>query len=134
MSTTGTGSGVDFVRRMQPGGDFENEWVMFNHVKRVDKWTTLGVHVYDPMHCKTMTIAVCDMKLEMAEHQVQMWKSMLVVLKKHALNNVNFKDFMADSVQANFMDVRVVFGSGDKDIPMENKERTCQFHSAQCLE
>jgi hypothetical protein len=29
------GSGVDLVKRMQPGGDLENAWFMFDHVKRV---------------------------------------------------------------------------------------------------
>jgi hypothetical protein len=35
MSTCGQGSGVSLVRRMQSSGDLENEWVMFDHVKRV---------------------------------------------------------------------------------------------------
>jgi hypothetical protein len=48
MSTCSQGSGVSLVKRMQPGGDLENEWVMFDHVKRVKDWTTMGVHVYDP--------------------------------------------------------------------------------------
>ena len=59
MSTVGPGSGVDLVRRMQRGGDLELQWVMFDHVKRISHWTTLGVHVYDPTHCKVMTICVC---------------------------------------------------------------------------
>ena len=45
---------------------------MFDHVKRVPYWTTLGAHVYDPTHCKVMTICCCDMKSEMANHQKQM--------------------------------------------------------------
>jgi hypothetical protein len=52
---------VSLVCRMQPGGDLENEWVMFDYVKRVKDWTTFGVHVYDPEYRKVMTIAVCDM-------------------------------------------------------------------------
>ena len=47
----------------------ELQFIMFDHVKRIDKWTTLGMHVYDPSHCKVMTIAVCEMKSEMATHQ-----------------------------------------------------------------
>jgi hypothetical protein len=31
------GSGVDLVKRMQPGGDLENAWFMFDHVKRVQE-------------------------------------------------------------------------------------------------
>ena len=29
-------------------GDLELQWVMFDHVKRINHWTTLGVHIYDP--------------------------------------------------------------------------------------
>jgi hypothetical protein len=54
----GQGSGVSLVRQMQPGSDLENEWVMFDHVKRVKDWTTMGIHVYQ----KVMTIAVCDLE------------------------------------------------------------------------
>ena len=68
MSTTGSGSGVDLARRMQLGGDLALQFIMFDHLKCIDKWTTLGAHVYDPIHCKVMTICVCDMKSEMAEH------------------------------------------------------------------
>ena len=68
MSIVGPGSGVDLVRRMQPGGDLELQWVMFDHVKHISHWTTLGVHVYKPNHYKVMTMCMCDMKSEMAEH------------------------------------------------------------------
>jgi hypothetical protein len=64
MSTCGYGSGVSLERRRQPGGDLENAWVMFDHVKRIKDWTTMGVHVYDPEYCKVMTIAVaCPMSI-----------------------------------------------------------------------
>jgi hypothetical protein len=38
-------SGVDLIKRMQPGGDLENAWLMFDHVKRVKEWTTMACHV-----------------------------------------------------------------------------------------
>jgi hypothetical protein len=44
------------------------------------------------------------------------------------MSNVNFKGFMCDRVQANFNAVKVVFGSGDPTVPMENRKRTCIFH------
>ena len=47
MSEIGPGSGVDLVKRMQPGGDLQDAWMMFDHVKRVKKWTTMACHVYD---------------------------------------------------------------------------------------
>ena len=105
----------------------ELQRVMFNHVKRINHWTTLEVHVYDPMHCKVMTICVCDMKSEMVDHQKQMWRSMLVVKKKHGLKKVEFVGFMVDSAQTNFNAMPEIFGSDDKIIPMNDKERTCHF-------
>jgi hypothetical protein len=134
MSTCGQGCGVSLVRRMQPGGDLENEWVMFDHVKRVKDWTTFGVHVYDPDYRSIMTIAVCDMQSENAEAQERVWSSLLAVMEKHGMSNVNFKGFMCDSAQANFNAVRVIFGSGDRTVPMENRERTCLFHWKMALE
>ena len=134
MSTVGAGSGVDLVRRMQPGGDLELAWIMFDHVKRVVGWTSLGAHVYDPVFCKVMTICVCDMMCKMADAQEQMWLSMINLLGRHGVENVNFKGFMADSAQANFNAVRKIFGSGDRSIPMEGKERTCQFHWSMALD
>ena len=42
--------------------------------------------------------------------------------------NVNFKGFMADSAQANWIAVKKVYGSGNPDEPMEDCERTCFYH------
>ena len=69
MSEEGPGSGVDLVKRMQPGGDLQNSWLMFDHVKRVKEWTTMASHGYDPEYCRVMTIAVCDMQSEDVESQ-----------------------------------------------------------------
>ena len=55
---------------------------MFDHIKRISFWTTLGAHVYDPLHCKVMTIYCCDMTSKMVEHQKQMWLSLIYVMKK----------------------------------------------------
>ena len=41
---------------------------------------------------------------------------------------------MADSAQANWNVVRMVYGEGDPTLPMENRERTCLFHWTQSLE
>ena len=66
MSKVGPGSGVHLVNRMQPGGDLEHAWIMFDHVKRVKSWTTMACHVYDSAYCQVMTIAVCNMQSENA--------------------------------------------------------------------
>jgi hypothetical protein len=69
MSEVGHGSGVDLVKRMQPGGDLQDARVMFDHVKRVKRYTTFACHVYDFVYCKVMTIAICDMMSETKEAQ-----------------------------------------------------------------
>jgi hypothetical protein len=43
--------------------------MMFNHVKRVKKWTTMACHVYNSIYYRVMTIAVCDMQSEDAAAQ-----------------------------------------------------------------
>ena len=119
---------MDLVCRMQRGGNLESKFIMFDHIKHVPFWTTLGAHVYDPVHCKVMTIYCCDMKSEMVEHQKQMWLSLISIMEKHGVRDVIFVGFMADSAQANFNAVREVFESGNKSKPMVGKERTYQFH------
>ena len=68
MSTFGHESGVDLVRQMQKDGDLENKFIMFDYVKCIPYWSTLGVHVYDSIHCKVMTIFCCEMKSEITQH------------------------------------------------------------------
>ena len=97
MSMTGPGSGVDLLRCMQLGGNLVLQLIMFDYVKRIDYWTTLGAHVYDPVHCKVMTICFCDMKLEMAKHQKQMWILLLMAMEQYGCKKVEFAGFMADS-------------------------------------
>jgi hypothetical protein len=46
-------------------------------------------------------------------------------MAKNGFENTNFKDFMANSAHANWNAVRIVYGSGDPKVPMENHERTC---------
>ena len=40
---------------------------------------------------------------------------------------------MADSAQANWNAVREIYGSGDKTVPMEGRERSCLLHWTQCM-
>lgn len=134
MSEVGPGSGVDLVTRMQPGGDLQNAWIMFDHVKRVKDWTSMACHVYDATYCRVMTIAVCDMQSEDVAAQIIFWNNLNAVVARHNVSNVQFKGFMADSAQANWNAIRIVYGSGDASIPMEDQERTCLFHWTQSLE
>lgn len=133
MSEKGPGSGVDLVKRMQPGGDLQDSWIMFDHVKRTKGWTTMACHVYDSQYCRVMTIAICDMQSEDVRAQTVMWQFLNGIMAKHGYDKVNFKGFMADSAQANWNCVRKIYGSGDATVPMPDRERTCQFHWATSL-
>jgi hypothetical protein len=134
MSEVGPGSGVDLVKRMQPSGDLEDAGMIFDHVKRIKKWTTMACHVYDSTYCRVMTIAVCDMQSEDAAAQSILWKNLNAVLARHGILEPKFKGFMADSAQATWNAIRVIYGSGDAAIPMKDQERTCLFHWTQSLE
>jgi hypothetical protein len=101
MSEVGPGSGVDLVKRMQLGGDLENAWIMFDHVKHVSHWTTMACHVYDSAYCRVMTVAVCNMQSEDAAAQMVLWKNLNDVMARHGVPEPKFKGFMADSAQAN---------------------------------
>ena len=134
MSIEGPGSGFDLVKRMQPGGDLENAWIMFDHVKRVKDWTTMACHVYDTTYCKVMTIVVCDMQSEDTQSQCLLWNALNRVMAKHGVPATNFKGFRADSAQTNWNVVRQVYGTGDPKVPLQNRERTCLFHWTKSLE
>jgi hypothetical protein len=55
---------MHLIKRMQPGGVLEDEWIMFDHVKCVKHWTTMACHIYDSAYYQVMTIVVCDMQSE----------------------------------------------------------------------
>jgi len=46
---------------MQPRGDFQRCWIMFDNVKHVNGCVKLACHVYNLVYCKVMTSVVCDM-------------------------------------------------------------------------
>jgi hypothetical protein len=86
---------------MQLGGDLQNAWIMFDHVKRVKRYTTFVCHVSDSYYCKVMTIAFCDMMSETHDAQAYLWHGLNGVMAEHGVHNVNFKGFMADIAQIN---------------------------------
>jgi hypothetical protein len=61
MLTDKPGSGMDLIKRMQPGRDLKIAWLMCDHVKRVQEWTTMMCQVYNAACYKVMTIVVSDM-------------------------------------------------------------------------
>jgi hypothetical protein len=101
MSKVGPGSRVHLVKQMQPGGDMEHAWIMFDHVKRVKHWTTMAYHVYNSAYYRVMMIAVCDMQLEDAATQMVLWKNLNDVMARHGIPKPKFKGFMANCAQAN---------------------------------
>jgi hypothetical protein len=118
---------------MQPGGDLQDAWMMFDHVKHVKKWTTMACHVYDSTYCRVMTIVVCDMQSKDAAVLSVLWKNLNVVLARHGIPEPKFKGFMANSAQTNWNAFQVIYGSGDAAIPIKDQERTCLFHWTQSL-
>jgi hypothetical protein len=71
-----------------------------------------------------MTITVCDMQSEDAAAQMVLWKNLNDVMVRHGVPEPKFKGFMADSAQANWNAIRVIYGNGDATIPMKDQERT----------
>jgi hypothetical protein len=134
MSEVWPESRVHLVKQMQPGGDLEHAWIMFDHVKRAKHWTTMAYHVHDSAYCRVITIAVCDMQSKDAAAQMVLWKNLNDVMARHGIPEPKFKGFLADNTQANWNAVRMIYDSGDATIPMKDQERTCLFHWAQFLE
>jgi hypothetical protein len=67
-----------------------------------------------------MTITICDMQSEDTTAQSVLWKNLNVVLAKDGVPEPKFKGFMADSAQANWNAIRVIYGSRDSAIPMKD--------------
>lgn len=107
---------------------------MFDHIKRVKGWATMACHVYHTTFCCAMTIAVCNMESEDVTVQLVFWKNLNVVMARHNLRNPKFKDFMAESTQANWNVVWIIYNSGDASFFMEEKKRTCLFYWTEFLE
>jgi hypothetical protein len=42
--------------------------------------------------------------------------------------NLNFNGLMANNTQANWNTVQIVYGSGDLNEPMVDREQMCYFH------
>ena len=55
-------------------------------------------------------------------------------MARHGIPLSKFKEFMADSAQANWNVVREIYGSSDATVPMKDQEKTCLFFWAQSLE
>jgi hypothetical protein len=54
---------MDLVKKMIKD-DLNTSFVMFDHIKRMHDWTTMGAHVYNSFFCHLLTIVLCEMKIK----------------------------------------------------------------------
>lgn len=90
------------VDLMHVGGDLQDVWVMFDHIKHLKRYTTFTCHVHDSHYCKTMTIVICDMMSKIHDAQAYLWHGLNNAIPKHGVHNVNSKGFMANNAQTNW--------------------------------
>lgn len=62
-----------------------------------------------------------------------MWRGINEVIAKNGIYNVNFQDFMANSVGANWNVLCIIYGSIDPQKVMIDKEYTCLLHCTTSL-
>jgi hypothetical protein len=79
---------------MQPGGDLQDAWIMFDHVKRVKHWTTMAYHVYNSTYYQVIIVAIYNMQSEDVVVQSILWKNLNAVMAKHGMSKSKFKRFM----------------------------------------
>ncbi len=65
--------------------------------------------------------------LQFVRCNLKVWKTFIEIMKEHVVLNVNFKGFMVDSTHVNINVVKILCGSDDLKIPMENRECTCLY-------
>ena len=59
-----------------------------------------------------LTIACCDMHPKDAHAQMTLWENLDAMMHENGVLNVNFKGFMADSAQTNWIVVKKIDGFG----------------------
>jgi len=128
MFVNGIAFEFDLVWQMQPSEDLQNAWMMFDHIKRVQGWTTMVCHVYDPIYCKVMIIMICDMWSKDVKTQCIMWSKLNTLVRKKRLGMPIFKGFMVDGAQANLNGIHIVYGMGNPTMKMVDKGWTFFFH------
>jgi hypothetical protein len=131
MSIEGNGSGCDLVKRMQPRGNLETCWFMFDHIECVG-WMAPTCHMYDPIYYIMMTIVVCDMQSKYIDVQSVMWQKLNMVIVKEGVPNPNF---MANGAQSKMEHViQIVYGLDDPSKPMVGRKKTYYFHWSQLMD
>jgi len=134
MSIDGVMFEFDFIQQMQLGDELQNAWMMFDHIKHVQGWTTMAYHVFDPFYCKVMTITIYDMQYEDTEAQCILWKKLNAFVERKGLGTLAFKGFMANSAQANWNVICIVYGTRNLIVKMVDKKQTYFFHRTEPLD
>ena len=91
ISTCSVGSGIDFVKRTQPGGDIQNEWVMLEHVKKSEGVNNPQNSCLRPRLLQGHDNCGLRHASETTEVLEWVWLLMLNILEKHGVTNENFK-------------------------------------------
>jgi hypothetical protein len=63
-----------------------------------------------------------------------LWRKLDVVALKKGITKLNFKGFMANSVQVNWNAIWIIYGPRDIVVKIVDNEQTCFFHWTQSLE
>jgi hypothetical protein len=93
----------------------------------------MACHVYDGTYQHVMTIACCNFQSEDKGAQVFFWHNLNDVMARHDILKPHFKGLMADSAQANWNAVKIIYASRDPKVPIDGHERTYYFHGTQSL-
>jgi hypothetical protein len=131
LSVKGPGSGVDLLRRMQPGKDLFGTWVMFDVMHQITTdWLTFSAHVYDHNYRALCTIFTCELMAEDWASCEIAWRKMISVAREFGVSDIQIHGFMADNASGGWNAVRKVFMGGICD---RDKERSDAFHWAQSI-
>jgi hypothetical protein len=87
---------LPFGQQMQSIGDLENAYIMFDHFKHKNGWTTMVCHNYDLTCCEVLTNLFYDVQSKSNETQCVLWTKLNKIMFKHDLSNTNFKGFMVN--------------------------------------
>ncbi len=125
----GPANGVDLVRRMQPSGDLQNCWLMFDRVKRVQEWTTMAYHVttWCTTKCSTLQFATCNLNpqklcVSCGKNWIR-WCSSLVLQTPISKGSWWIMHMPVGMLFVSCIDLEMPMY-----VKMVNKEWTCSFH------
>lgn len=94
------------------------------HVKCITKWTTIVVHVYNPLYCGVVTLVACNMKIKDEKAQTLFWTKLNVLYMKHGVKKVKFVGFMANVATTNWNATWAIYNDKKEIV----HEHTCDYH------